>query len=192
MSDGARARLAQLSPKLAHFGLSRNAATVVGARLATARRLGSEGASMLVTLHQPLLELAASFAFIGPRGSAALLVAHLGLFGVDALGRHRRSALAQIAGSRRSWSAFSEAAFAGGGALAHRWAKSRDTALLAYVTLGGSTRFDPIELASALHAKWRKAWVAGDEPEFDHTARAVAAIRRAARANADATAPGRS
>ena len=48
------------------------------------------------------------------------------------------------------------------GALTHRWAKVGESAVVAGVATGGSTRFDPIELVTSLRHKWRAAWNASD------------------------------
>ena len=98
----------------------------------------------------------------GARGNAAYLLVTRELFEQVATERRRISPLAQAAADGNSWYEFSEVALCGTGALARRWAKVGEAALLADVASGGFTRFDPVELVATLRRKGRAAWNASD------------------------------
>ena len=150
--------MAQPAPRLAHVGLCSPRYTSLGARLALVKRLGPDVVASLAALYQPLLGMAATVAYTGAKGDAAYLRALLGPCEQVAAERRRISSLARAAVDRNSWHEFSEAALSDTGALARRWAEVGEAALLAGVAIGGSTRFDPVELVASLRRKWRAAW----------------------------------
>jgi hypothetical protein len=113
VSMGARARVAQLAPRLAHVGLCSPRYTSFEARLALVKHLGADVGASLAALYQPLLGMTAAVAFTGATWGAAYLLVILGLFEQVATERHRISSLAQTAADRNSWREFPEAALAG-------------------------------------------------------------------------------
>ena len=114
-----------------------------------------------------LVEAAANVRFAGDRAAAALVILCLGLLdGAVAMARLPcgGQAARQHAASRASWADFSEEAFQGGSAEAHRWARSGATVLLGEHAAGGGHIFEPASMLAHIRTKWRSVGKATGEP----------------------------